>query len=255
MVRLKSIQGYINQIWNEIGAWPEIVQAMRFALNALNGENDNREWALLPGLCCQAAGGAPDVALPIAAAWLLFYAAAKVMDDVEDRDDPDVWWAEIGSRGAISAATGLYFTASLLLSRLDLWLEDQEAAREIRSGMLSRFMEMCSGQHLDLMVEKPNLEEYQRIAAAKSGTFFSMACWAGARLATNELKILDGFQQYGKQMGLLVQLSDDLMDFKRLKADPEAQKINNLIRSFPVVSVLETCSEPEKKAILQSTAA
>ncbi len=52
-------------------------------------------------------------------------------------------------------------------------------------------------------------------------------------------------------MGLLVQLSDDLMDFKRLNADPAAQKITNLIRSFPVVSVLETCSEEEKIVLLR----
>jgi hypothetical protein len=44
-----------------------------------------------------------------AAAWLLFYAAAHLMDSLEDRDDPDPWWQALGPSAAINIATGLYF--------------------------------------------------------------------------------------------------------------------------------------------------
>jgi competence protein ComQ len=220
---------------------------MRMAIKSIQNEEGSLAWSTLPILCCQAAGGSAHTAIPVAAAWQLFYAAAHVMDSVEDRDEPGAWWATMGPGTGISAATGLYFSASLALERLDGRLDRSATAREIRIEMLKRFMEMSSGQHLDLLENQPNLDVYWRIAQAKSGVFFSMACWAGARVATDQTEVLLGYQQFGLQIGLLIQILDDLKDFQNLAQLLQEKGPAGLLRTLPAVYVLEVGEGEEKE--------
>jgi geranylgeranyl pyrophosphate synthase len=244
-----SIQDFIEKIWQEAGAWPIYLEAMRRALNKQQGERGENSLASLPAYCCAAAGGDPGDAFPVAAAWLLFYTAAHLMDGVEDQDELDPWWEELGPGTAASAATGLYFTATLALNRLDDFLSERETPHELRAGILNRFLVMGSGQHLDLVQTHPILEQYWQIAGAKSGAFFAMACWAGARLATDRADILDGFDQFGFETGLLIQILDDLMEFRHLASSPEKKRVRSLRRSLPVVYTLEVCSEEERNRL------
>jgi geranylgeranyl pyrophosphate synthase len=220
---------------------------MRNALKSIQSERGSLEWWMLPILCCQAAGGSAQAAIPVAAAWRLFYAAAHIMDSVEDRDEPEAWWAEMGPGTGISAATGLYFSASLALERLEERLDRPGVAREIRIEMLKRFIEMSSGQHMDLIQRQPNLETYWRIARAKSGAFFSMACWAGARVATDQTETLLGYQQFGLHIGLLIQVLDDLKDFQNLAQLLQERGPAGLTRTLPVVYVLELSAGEERE--------
>lgn len=163
------------------------------------------------------------------------------MDNVEDQDEPDAWWATVGPGAAISAATGLYFSACLALNQLDELLQSQETAQTVRKVVLSRFLEMCSGQHLDIHRERPSLEEYWEIAQAKSGIFFSLACWGGARLASERESVLQGFHRFGLHTGLIVQIMDDLDELNHLE-DP--QKARSFPRSLPAVYVRAVCEPP-----------
>jgi hypothetical protein len=83
-----------------------------------------------------------------AAAWLLYYVAAHIMDKVEDHDRLEGKWLEWGPRDSINIASGLYFTASLLLT--DLYSADKSSGigkGEINRGSLPGFLRMCSSQH------------------------------------------------------------------------------------------------------------
>mgnify|MGYP003932606533 CR=1 FL=1 len=207
-------------------------------------------WAQLPGLCCQAAGGDPLWADELTAAWLLLYLAADLMDSVQDGDEPDPWWAEQGPGAALSVATGLFFSASLALDRLQTQSSQPAAAGEVVKDFYRGFLNMSSGQYLDLLQAQPSLGQYWQIAASKSGVFFSLACRSGARLATAERARLDGFSQFGRHLGLLVQVRDDLED---LMADPEDQADPRLLatsRSLPVVYALEVSSPDVRGRLL-----
>ena len=241
-----EIFGIIENIWEKASAWPEFAQAMRLALTSGTSQRDTTKWAELPGLCCQAAGGEPGRAAPIAAAWLLFYTAAAIMDHVEDKEEPDPWWVELGAGPVVNVATGLYFSACLALSRLDEQFGDQKTANEIRNKVLGRFLAMCSGQHLDLTRAKPTLQQYWEIAQAKSGAFFTLACWAGARLATPNTDILDGFSQFGEHIGLLVQILDDLEEIRDLEKRLRRGDLTSLSHALPVIYVREVCSSTVK---------
>ena len=158
----------------------------RGAAEGIQVEQDSSKWAILPGLCCQSAGGQAEWANDIAAAWLLFYIAADIMDTVEDLDQPDAWWVEFSPGTAVNLASGLYFTATRVLDRLYRKQPTQKAAADINEKLIDGFLIMCSGQHNDLIRDRFTLDEYWKTSAAKSGQFFGMACWAGARVNSGD---------------------------------------------------------------------
>lgn len=220
---------------------------MRLPLQSGHAGHDPSLWALLPGISCEAAGGEARFADPVAAAWLLFYAAAHLMDSLEDQDDPDPWWAELGAGSAINVATGLYFSACLVLQELNSLPLDSRAVREVTAQVLRPFLVMCSGQQQDLLHSPLTLEQYWRIAGAKSGAFFAMACQAGARLATTQAETIEGLQRFGLHLGLLLQILDDLQDYKELSHSHRLANPRSLTRSLPAVYLREVGSAPVKE--------
>jgi competence protein ComQ len=241
--QLNKIRELIEEIWYTSGAWPEFIEAMHLPLKNFAEKDglDSSVWSALPELCCQAAGGRAQLAEPVAAAWLLFYLAAHLMDDLEDQDVLDPWWRSLGSGAAINIATGLYFSASLALQELSVLQLDVQTVRQVSLLVLQPFLVMCSGQHQDLVGPPPALEEYWRIAGAKSGEFFAIACHAGARLATDQEEILEGFHQFGYNFGLLLQVLDDLKDFQDLSQGERTVDARALSRSLPAVYVRQVC--------------
>jgi competence protein ComQ len=241
----EKIWNLINRIWAESGAWPEFISAMHLVLSRQfdRKEFDSAVWASLPGLCCQAAGGNPQLAEPVAAAWLLFFAAAHGMDSLEDQDELDPWWRSWGKGAAINIATGLYFSASLALQELRTVQLDKQTIHQVTRQILQPFLVMCSGQHQDLVGSPLSLEQYWRIAGAKSGEFFAMACHSGARLATDREDSLNGFHQFGYNFGMLLQVLDDLKDYKDLSQMKRSVDCRALSRSLPAVYVREVCPD------------
>jgi geranylgeranyl pyrophosphate synthase len=212
---------------------------------ALRGSGDGQvgdtlsRFSVLPGLCCQAAGGEPDWADDLTLGWLLFYRAADLMDSVQDGDEPDPWWAEQGAGAALATASGLYFSGSLALNRLQDRGETKSAAAEIASSFYNTFLVMTSGQYGDLLHPQPTLAQYWQYAASKSGAFFSLACWCGARLATGEPEVLQGYQVFGAHLGILIQVMDDMEDIRLLHEKLHSRYIVKVARSLPFVYALE----------------
>jgi geranylgeranyl pyrophosphate synthase len=202
--------------------------------------------ALLPGLCCQAAGGQAQWADDLAVAWMSFYLAAHLMDSVEDQDEPDEWWAEVGTGGAINVASGLFFSAAHALEDLHANEYTCLVAGEVIRDFYSGFLGMCSGQHLDLSSPEPDLEQFWQIANAKSGSFFGLACWSGARLACDRPAELEAYRRFGLNLGLLVQIRDDLEDIYLLRGVLTARQLAQVRRSLPVIYAMEV-APPEKR--------
>lgn len=209
----QSLLTRVEHLWAEAGVESAYVHAMRLALASVEG-GEARSGAVcgrlpllsLPGLCCEAAGGARSQAEFVAAAWSLLYEAAHRLDDAEDGE------TEIGPPSGfdggttINVAIGLMTSASLVLCALG----NSEAAHAIRYDFYRTGLEMCAGQHADLTVREPTLEQCWQIAQAKSGSFFALACRAGARLADDDAARLELFGEFGRQLGVLVQIEDDV---------------------------------------------
>jgi len=217
---------------------------------ALEGENLAR-WAALTGLCCQAAGGNLTWAEDLTLAWLLFYAAAGIIDSVQDQDDPNAWWIEAGPEIALSAATGIYFSASEAISRLQNHNTEQArlAAGEIIQDYYRTLLVMSSGQYTELVTLEPTLDQYWKFVEAKSGAFFSLACRNGARLATHEQPVIQAFSNYGMHLGLLIQILDDLDDIRMLQGPLAEDMIRKVRRGLPFIYALEVVDSAQKETL------
>lgn len=225
---------------------------MRQALpqHLIHFRNSQLHWSLLPVLCCGAAGGDTEEALDISAAWLLFYVAAHIFDNVEDLDEPEAWYADLGAGAAINAGCGLFFTASLALNELYEQPKHQMAALEINRAFQQQMMKMSSGQHLDLTLTEINLDQYWKIAEDKSGAFFELACWAGARLASEDNQHLDSYKQYGKHLGLLLQLLDDLRDIRPPAGGHPLPETGELLHSFAMAYAMTVFPEAQRAGLM-----
>jgi geranylgeranyl pyrophosphate synthase len=216
---------------------------MRHALIGKQGsaasETKISRWASLPGLCCLAAGGEREWADNLTLAWLLYYAAADLMDSVQDNDEADEWWQDTGPGAALAVASGLYFSGSLALDQLHQDEYSSQVASDIIQEFFRAFLIMTSGQHLDLTTGISTLDEYWRLAESKSGEFFQLACKTGARLATTDQVILSVMGKYGLHLGLLIQVMDDLEDIHLLRSVLPAGHKSKIRHSLPFIYALE----------------
>jgi hypothetical protein len=110
-------------------------------------------------------------------------------------------------------ATGMIFLSQLILNRLEIDDGiDSSVASEIRVMFSVRTMTVCGGQHTDLSTNLYMLADVLNCFEKKSGYFFALACFAGARLATDNALSLDACQDYGKYLGVLLQIADERED-------------------------------------------
>jgi len=75
---------------------------------------------------------------------------------------------------------------------------------------------MAGGQHLDLNFEhkKVNKSRLIEMQNKKTGKLFSFCCSSSAIIKEKELSIKKNLSQIGLQIGLLYQISDDLIDVR-----------------------------------------
>lgn len=202
----------------------------------------------LPDLCCVAVGGDQEQAHVVSAAWQILYRALHILDSIEDGDRPDGAWAQWGMGPAVNITTGLISSShEALEALLDVGVSAQ-TARTIRSDFNQTILTMCAGQHNDLTMRQPTLDECWKIAEAKSGHFFALASRSGARLATDDQQLVDTMSQFGFHLGMLIQIGDDLSglwstteDFSDLR-DPDRW-------TLPIAYAMSTASPEDRKLL------
>jgi len=197
----------IEELWVRAGIEAPYREALRsaFVLGGSPAARNNLPLGLLVALCCEAAGGEPQRAEWVTAAWRLLGEAVHLLDALED-GDVRIEQHPFNPAQSLNIATGLMTSASLALSLI----EDPEMALSISQDFYRTGLRMCAGQHADLIENEPALDRCWRIAEAKSGEFFALACRAGARLAGNDPRQIESFSEFGRHLGILVQIGDDV---------------------------------------------
>ncbi|MCC6188897.1 MAG: polyprenyl synthetase family protein [Anaerolineales bacterium] len=247
----QSVLDLTEALWADARVEPGYRQAMRSALVPAQDLTTLKRVAFgsppliaLPGLSCEAAGGNRLQADPVSAAWGLLYYAAHLLDAVEDGQ------VEIGAGlpspgSTINVAIGLMTSAALALSALEDSGTSPEVVQDIRSRFHGIVLTMCGGQHADLTRSEPSLDECWQAAQAKSGAFFDLACWAGARLASRDSSQPDPFGLFGQNLGTVIQIRDDLSGLS-----PVAGEISDLASggswTLPVAYTMSVVPEGER---------
>ena len=206
----------------------------------------NERWVVLPKLCCHACGGNELGVDRVTAAWYLFYIAAFLMDHAEDKLEGEQVSSETPGN-MLNVASGFFFLANLILTELLHSLPDHSTSIVIVQAFQQQLLKMCDGQHFDLSIKKYTLTNAYEIARLKSGSFFSLACWSGARLATDNAKTLNAYASFGTSLGVIIQILDDLEDWQDLQNDFSKFEARKYQRILPALYANEVMSDQERK--------
>ncbi|MBI3742599.1 MAG: polyprenyl synthetase family protein, partial [Chloroflexi bacterium] len=181
--------------------------------------------ALLALLSCQAVSGDWKNALPLAAAIELAHNFSLIHDDIEDASDARrgraTVWKVWGLAQGLNAGDGMFVVARRALHRLSANGIGAEKLVQILKEFDHMTLALCQGQFLDISFETRldvSVADYLQMIRGKTAALVSAATKLGARVGTNAERVIDAFAQFGENIGLAFQISDDILG---MWGDPE----------------------------------
>jgi len=208
-----------------------------------NGDGGKAVRPALAFLSAEAAGAAPEAALPGAVAVELVHNFSLLHDDVMDQDAErrhrPTAWALFGVGPAILAGDALLALAHEVL----VTASSPEGVRA--SAALARATAgMIAGQGEDLGFESRldvTVEECLEMCAHKTGALLSCASSIGAILAGAKTPVVEALADFGLQVGLAFQAVDDVLGIwgrPEITGKPAANDLRQHKKSLPVVAAL-----------------
>ncbi len=214
----------------------------RLLETARASERKRGPFMLLPLVMSQAIAGTAEPAVPAAAAWRALHIATKLLDDVEDGDVARMSDDAMHAAQVINLSTGFIAVVWLALARLEA-----AAANDLSRVFSATLLRMVAGQHVDLSRRATtNVDEYLEVMAAKSGAFFGLAAYAGARCVSTDSARLAACAAFGQSAGMLIQIVDDL---EGIRAPIGQSDLATGQRTLPILYALEVAS-PEQRSEL-----
>ena len=200
------------------GAVPErLWDAMSYSL--LAGGKRIRPALILE--CYRACGGSDfESVMPAAMSIESMHTYSLIHDDLPCMDDDDLrrgmatCHKQFDEATAILAADALQALSFELLAASGLAIETRIELVK-RLAIASGAQGMVGGQMLDMEAEADGVKgvlEVERIHLHKTGALLRYCCEAGALLAGSTLEQLKACSRYGKAVGLLFQIADDILD-------------------------------------------
>ncbi|MCS4540804.1 MAG: polyprenyl synthetase family protein, partial [Euryarchaeota archaeon] len=111
------------------------------------------------------------------------------------------------------------------------------------------------GQTMDINARKKDEiteEEYMEIITKKTGYYLAVSMIGGAIIANVQDEIIHSLVEYGKFVGPLFQIRDDMLDLTKGKGREEIGcDIREGKKSIFVVYVLSKCTKEEKNKLLE----
>ncbi|MFN2147214.1 MAG: polyprenyl synthetase family protein [Anaerolineales bacterium] len=204
---------------------------------------------LLTLLCCAAAGGEWQLALPAAAAVEWLHNFSLIHDDIEDQSSTrrgrETLWAKAGTALAINTGDALF-----ALSRLSIQDVHDGAIRSDRALKMLHLLDrtalsLCEGQHLDMRFESENEvtpAEYMVMIGGKTSALIACACEMGAMLSPASDSQQACYREFGRNLGLAFQMQDDILGIwgePEKTGKPSGDDLRIHKKTLPVILGLE----------------
>jgi geranylgeranyl diphosphate synthase, type II len=209
---LPLVERELDRLMPEDGS--RLTEAMRYSL-LLPGK---RIRPLLVLLSCEATGGAAASALPAACAVEMTHTFSLIHDDLPGMDNDDLRRGKptnhkiFGEAEAILAGDALLAQAFATLAGLK---PAEIAVRCMRIlAEATGAHGMCGGQSLDMRGPSAEytLDELKRMHSLKTGALIEACIRMGATIAEAAVPKAEALGLYGRRIGLLFQVTDDLLD-------------------------------------------
>lgn len=166
--------------------------------------------------------GVPDnMLVRTAAACEMIHAYSLIHDDLPAMDDDDLRRGKATCHRQFGEATAILAGDALQTLAFKAIANDEGLTSEMRLGLISMLAEasatpdgMVSGQQLDLNAEGKQLtiDEIEQIHRQKTGALITAAAAAGALIGGASESEIAATRQYATRLGLLFQITDDLLD-------------------------------------------
>ena len=243
-----------DEMRHVVGARPEpfgdFDRMLSYHLGWTDGANTGKRIRpLLAVLCCAAAGGPWQRALPLAAAIELIHNFSLIHDDIQDnsptRRGRATVWSKWGMPQAINAGDAMFTLAHLAPQRLAAQGVDPSIALWVLEQLDQTCLALTLGQYLDMSFEgrqRVTVAEYLAMVDAKTGALIAASAHLGARLGGAEGERLAHFRNYGLSLGLAFQIQDDLLGIwgdEALTGKSTASDLETRKKTLPVVFGLE----------------
>jgi geranylgeranyl diphosphate synthase type II len=239
------------------GCPPTLAEAMRYGLLAPG----KRLRPLLVLLAARACGGDDETAMPAACAVEMIHAYSLIHDDLPAMDDDDLRRGRPtchkvhGEAMAILAGDALLTLAFETLTRLDAAPGIVAACCAVLAKAAGA--EQLVGGQADDMTPLEKGDELQRLEAIhrrKTGALIEASLLLGGLVAGADETQLAALAEYGRCVGLVFQITDDLLDVrgdeaalgKRVGKDSDRGKL-----TFPALLGIESSTRRAEELIAQ----
>lgn len=227
-------------IWGQFSSQAPLVGELS---NYLMDDPGKRLRSILALLSARMCNPKPNPkAIILAACVELIHTATLLHDDVIDesalrRGKPSVHqiW---GNQISILMGDFLFSRAFEMIMQTQSWPLLKTLSKTIASMAEGELLQMTAQRDLEVPPET-----YFQIIQAKTATLFSAACGGGALVSSASSKEVIELESYGYNLGILFQITDDLLDYTlNLGEDFKEGKI-----TLPLMLIYEKLSDQEKK--------
>ena len=150
-------------------------------------------------------------------AYSLIHDDLPCMDNDKLRRGKPSTHVKFGESTAVLAGNSLLTMAFEILTSSNLKINEKTKVDLVKKlSECSGHLGIAGGQYLDLSFEKKRISKNKIIdmEIKKTGKLFSFCCTVPAIIKRKNLKDIKFFENIGANIGLLFQISDDLIDFK-----------------------------------------
>ena len=199
---------------------------------------------------CSKFGNAKADVTKIAAMLEIIHTASLVHDDIVDNSDTRrnyaSVWKKYGSHMAVYAGDFMIFCV----------VKEATADTNNRKylNLYTVVQKMCYGElGQDSVLYQTNVTEETYISniTGKTATLFQTACELGAMTTKSPKNIISKLGEYGKNLGLLFQIRDDLLDYVSDQAELGKPILQDFVHGIYTLPMIYTFENPScKEAML-----
>ncbi|MBI4162787.1 MAG: polyprenyl synthetase family protein [Candidatus Aenigmarchaeota archaeon] len=246
----------VDNVLNESlrGEVPNLHDAIEYHMST----GGKRIRPLLAIMTCEALGGSVEQAVPFAAACELTHAWLLVHDDFQDgdrvrRNKPAVW-VKYGAPHAVNIGDYMAHKVFQLILKCSYAGVKDAVVMKLINEAVETTLVTAEGQAMDMNLranDSPTEEEYTKMVSAKTGRYLTMPIKGGALIAGIEY-LSSRIAEFGTQLGLAFQITDDILDLTEGKGRGETGRdIKEGKRSMMVVHCIGKCTKDEREKLLQ----
>jgi len=173
--------------------------------------------------------------IKIGAAVECIHAYSLIHDDLPCMDNDSIRRGKLSAHKKFGESTAVLAGNSLLTLAFQILSDKSLLLKEKTKVKLINLISECSGhtgiaggQYLDLNYEKKKIKKNKIIdmQIKKTGKLFAFCCIAPVIISNKNIKVLRFFEKIGYEIGLLFQITDDLIDYKGMtkKAGKKTKK-------------------------------